>query len=73
MYAGGQSAAEAPVPETEDGTERTFIRVAALVDTNVLVYRFDGRFPEKQNPLREIAFLVQEQTKSSRENRFSSS
>jgi predicted nucleic acid-binding protein len=22
--------------------------VAALVDTNVLVYRFDGRFPEKQ-------------------------
>jgi len=48
VYAGGQSAAEAPVPETEDGTERTFIRVAALVDTNVLVYRFDGRFPEKQ-------------------------
>ena len=48
MYAGGQSAVEAPVPETEDGTERTCIRVAALVDTNVLVYRFDGRFPEKQ-------------------------
>jgi hypothetical protein len=22
--------------------------VAALVDTNVLVYRFDGRFPAKQ-------------------------
>ena len=22
--------------------------MAALVDTNVLVYRFDGRFPEKQ-------------------------
>jgi len=23
--------------------------VAALIDTNVLVYRFDGRFPEKQS------------------------
>jgi hypothetical protein len=22
--------------------------VAALIDTNVLVYRFDGRFPDKQ-------------------------
>jgi predicted nucleic acid-binding protein len=27
---------------------RTFITVAALVDTNILVYRFDNRFPAKQ-------------------------
>ena len=30
------------------GTERICTRVAALIDTNVLVYRFDSRFPEKQ-------------------------
>jgi predicted nucleic acid-binding protein len=28
--------------------------VAALVDTNVLVYRFDGRFPEKRKIATEI-------------------
>ncbi len=28
--------------------------MAALVDTNVLVYRFDGRFPEKQKIITEI-------------------
>jgi predicted nucleic acid-binding protein len=28
--------------------------VAALVDTNVLVYRFDGRFPAKQRKATEI-------------------
>ncbi len=28
--------------------------MAALVDTNVLVYRFDGRFPGKQNTATEI-------------------
>jgi len=28
--------------------------VAALVDTNVLVYRFDSRFPEKQKTATEI-------------------
>ena len=28
--------------------------MAALVDTNVLVYRFDGRFPEKQKVATEI-------------------
>ena len=30
------------------GPERISITVAALVDTNILVYRFDDRFPEKQ-------------------------
>jgi predicted nucleic acid-binding protein len=30
------------------GPGRNFIDVAALVDTNVLVYRFDPRFPDKQ-------------------------
>jgi len=28
--------------------------VAFLVDTNVLVYRFDGRFPEKQTAARDL-------------------
>jgi predicted nucleic acid-binding protein len=28
--------------------------VAALVDTNVLVYRFDGRFPKKQARARDL-------------------
>jgi bifunctional DNA-binding transcriptional regulator/antitoxin component of YhaV-PrlF toxin-antitoxin module len=32
----------------EAGEERISTGVAALVDTNVLVYRFDNRFPEKQ-------------------------
>jgi predicted nucleic acid-binding protein len=39
---------------TEDGEERISTRVAALVDTNVLVYRFDGRFAEKQKIATEI-------------------
>src|SRR5437879_5794620 len=33
---------------TADGNERTSTRVAALVDTNILVYRYDPRFPAKQ-------------------------
>jgi predicted nucleic acid-binding protein len=32
----------------EDGSGSNSISVAALVDTNILVYRFDPRFPEKQ-------------------------
>jgi predicted nucleic acid-binding protein len=28
--------------------------VAALVDTNILVYRFDARFPEKQTKARQV-------------------
>ena len=28
--------------------------MAALIDTNILVYRFDTRFPEKQKVTREI-------------------
>ena len=39
------------------GRGRTSTTVRALVDTNVLVYRFDGRFPEKQ--ARAIALLRQ--------------
>jgi len=39
---------------TEGGEERTFTRVAALVDTNVLVSRFDNRFPNKQKVATEI-------------------
>ena len=33
---------------------RTFTTVASLVDTNVLVYRFDPRFPEKQHIASEL-------------------
>lgn len=36
------------------GAGRTSIRVAALVDTNVLVYRFDPRFPDKQRIATEL-------------------
>lgn len=39
------------------GLGRTFTRVAGLVDTNVLVYRFDARFPAKQR--RTTALLRQ--------------
>lgn len=39
---------------TEAGPERTYTRVAALVDTNILVYRFDNRFPGKQKIATDI-------------------
>ncbi len=39
---------------TADGSERICTSVAALVDTNVLVYRFDPRFPRKQQAAEEI-------------------
>src|SRR5579863_3117632 len=42
------------VPAPEAGEERTFTSVAALVDTNILVYRFDSRFAEKQKTATEI-------------------
>ena len=47
-YAGDQKPAQQSSLAIEAGGERIFTRVAALVDTNVLVYRFDDRFPEKQ-------------------------
>jgi predicted nucleic acid-binding protein len=43
-----------PNPPTEDGRERTYTTVAFLVDTNVLVYRFDARYPEKQRIARDV-------------------
>ncbi len=36
------------------GIERIYTGVAALIDTNVLVYRFDGRFPDKQKRASEL-------------------
>jgi predicted nucleic acid-binding protein len=39
---------------TAAGRERICTNVAALVDTNILVYRFDSRFPEKQKIAAEI-------------------
>jgi predicted nucleic acid-binding protein len=38
----------------EVGDGRTCTVVGALVDTNVLVYRYDGRFPHKQKKATEI-------------------
>jgi predicted nucleic acid-binding protein len=45
---GDRLGVKASVRATGDGEGRIFTHVAALVDTNVLVYRFDSRFPEKQ-------------------------
>ena len=42
------------MPATGVGGGRIFILVAALIDTNVLVYRFDSRLPEKQKGTTEI-------------------
>ena len=42
------------VRRREAGVERTCTRVAVLVDTNVVVYRFDTRFPNKQKVATEI-------------------
>src|SRR6476646_9958765 len=39
---------------TEAGQERISPAVAALVDTNILVYRFDNRFHEKQKIATDI-------------------
>lgn len=38
----------------EVGQGRNFTIVAALVDTNLLVYRFDSRFPQKQKVATDI-------------------
>jgi predicted nucleic acid-binding protein len=43
-----------PNPQTAVGRERTFTIVAFLVDTNVLVYRFDARYAEKQRIARDV-------------------
>jgi predicted nucleic acid-binding protein len=37
-----------------DGPERNFTIVASLVDTNILVYRCDPRFPEKRETARTL-------------------
>src|SRR5262249_42282050 len=42
------SGRDGPRPDRADGHARSSTFVAALVDTNILVYRFDPRFPEKQ-------------------------
>jgi predicted nucleic acid-binding protein len=49
----GDSAAPARLA-TEGGLGRICILVAALIDTNVLVYRFDRRFPAKQKIATEV-------------------
>ena len=38
----------------EAGPALSYTAVAALVDTNILVYRFDPRFPEKQRVATEV-------------------
>lgn len=47
----------------EDGPARTCILVAVLVDTNILVYRFDYRYPDKQ---RRATALLREGIQSER-------
>ena len=49
-----RSACLKPYRETEVGAERIFTIVAALVDTNILIYRFDNRFSEKQRIATEV-------------------
>jgi hypothetical protein len=44
----------APHMLIEGGHERIFTVVAALIDTNILVYRFDPRFPDKQRIASEL-------------------
>lgn len=39
---------------TEAGHARTSLSVVSLVDTNILVYRFDPRFPQKQRIAAEV-------------------
>ena len=38
----------------EAGHARTYISVISLIDTNILVYRFDPRFPQKQRIAVEV-------------------
>ena len=47
-----RTAARKTRPASADGSERIFTNVAALVDTNILVYRFDDRFPKKAKDCR---------------------
>jgi len=44
----GAKAATGQDPGIAAGSVRTFTIVAWLIDTNILVYRFDPRFPDKQ-------------------------
>ena len=41
-------------PSIAVGRERNFTIVAFLVDTHVLVYRFDARYPDKQRIARDV-------------------
>ena len=51
---GARQGTETSQPGTGGGSEKISINVAALVDTNVLVYRFDDRFPKKQKIATEV-------------------
>jgi len=51
---GELAAGEPRNTQTAAGAARTSTSVAALVDTNVLVYRFDPRFPAKQARATEL-------------------
>ena len=44
-----RSAPRRPVKGGVVGIDRSSTDVTSLIDTNVLVYRYDARFPEKQN------------------------
>ena len=53
-YGNGQRRDPVSAFPKEAGGGKIFTYVAALIDTNVLVYRFDTRFPEKQKVATEI-------------------
>jgi hypothetical protein len=41
-------------PNSEAGRASSYTIVAALIDTNILVYRFDPRFPNKQQIAKQL-------------------
>ena len=43
-----------PASRIGDGRETSYTAVEALIDTNILVYRYDRRFPEKQRMAAEL-------------------
>jgi predicted nucleic acid-binding protein len=49
-----RSMGTSPNPQTAVGQERNSTTVAFLVDTNILVYRFDSRYPEKKRVARDL-------------------
>jgi predicted nucleic acid-binding protein len=52
--ASGDSFLHRAILRIEAGLETSYTTVAGLVDTNILVYRYDSRFPQKQSLARDL-------------------